>query len=134
MHIVEVYIDFPKKDIEWMAAFITDAAWVHMMAFTSYAILDVVRGHSMQPVDQRASPHFARSMRLLRERLLGDDQIFPTVNSTVQVVLALATHAKMRGDFEEARCHLMGLHRIVELRGGIHNFRPWPRLILEILR
>ncbi|KAI0100919.1 hypothetical protein GGR51DRAFT_531400 [Nemania sp. FL0031] len=134
MHIVEAYIDFPQKDIEWMAAFITDAAWVHMMAFTSEAILDVVRGRRVRPADQRVSPHFTRSMRLLRERLLGDDQLVPLTNSTVQVVLALATHARMHGEFEEARCHLMGLRRIVELRGGIHKFRPWPRLVLEILR
>ncbi|KAI0870711.1 hypothetical protein GGS24DRAFT_474443 [Hypoxylon argillaceum] len=134
MHLVEVYIDFPKKNIEWMEAFITDAAWLHMMAFTSYSILDAVRGHSMQLVDQRASPHFVRSMRLLCERLLGDDQISPIGNSTVQVILALATHAKMHGEFGEARCHLMGLRRIVELRGGIHNFLPWPRLLLELLR
>ncbi|KAJ8128280.1 hypothetical protein O1611_g5354 [Lasiodiplodia mahajangana] len=134
MHLIEAYIDFPHKDIEWIAAFITDAAWVHMMAFTSEAILDVVRGRRMRPADQRASPHFARSMRLLRERLLGDDQMIPLTNSTVQVILALATHAKIHGEFEEARCHLMGLRRIVELRGGIHNFRPWPRLVLEILR
>ncbi|KAI1127758.1 hypothetical protein F5Y10DRAFT_292589 [Nemania abortiva] len=134
MHLVEAYIDFPPKDIEWMGSFIADPAWVHMMAFTSYAVLDVVRGHRIRPADQRASPHFTRSMRLLRERLLGDDQVFPLMNSTVQVVLALATHAKMHGEFEEAICHMMGLRRIVELRGGIHKFRPWPRLVLEILR
>ncbi|KAI1113850.1 hypothetical protein F5Y14DRAFT_416815 [Nemania sp. NC0429] len=134
MHRVEKYIDFPPKGIEWMEPFIQDAAWVHMMAFSSYAVINVVRGDSTQLVDQRASRHFTRSMRLLRERLLEDDKTLSTTNSTVQIVLGLATHANMHGDFEEARCHLTGLHRMVELRGGIGSFRPWPKLILEILR
>ncbi|KAI1168182.1 hypothetical protein F5B18DRAFT_268850 [Nemania serpens] len=134
MHRIEKYIDFPPKGIEWMEPLLHDAAWVHMMAFTSYATINVVRGDSTQLVDQRASVHFTRSMRLLRERLLGNDKALSTTNSTVQIVLGLATYAKMHGDFEEARCHLTGLWRMVELRGGIENFRPWPKLILEFLR
>jgi hypothetical protein len=113
---------------------ITDAAWVHMMAFTSYATIGVLRGQSLRPIDQRASPHFARSLRLLRERLMSNDRALTTTNTTVQLVLSLALHASMHGDFEEVNYHLMGLRRIVELRGGIDSFRAWPRLMLEILR
>ncbi|KAI1170972.1 hypothetical protein F4777DRAFT_88156 [Nemania sp. FL0916] len=134
MHLVESCLDFPKKGIEWMEPFITDAAWVHMMAFTSYAVMDVARGFSVQVADQWRSLHFAQSVRLLRERLLENDQALTTTNSTIKVVLALAVHATMHGGFEEARFHLMGLQRMIELRGGIPGFWEWPRMILEIMR
>jgi hypothetical protein len=134
MHPVEVCIEFPKKDIKWLEPLITDEAWVHMMAFSSYAFFDMLHGHSIRLSDQKTSLHFTRSLRLLRQRLTGDDQVFAITNTTVQIVMSLATLASMQGEFEEAKAHMMGLKRIVELRGGIERFRQWPKLMLGILR
>jgi len=144
MHPIDSCIDFPAKDVRWLEPLITDAAWVHMMAFTSHAYMNVLRGHSTWPVGTRTSPHFVKSLRILRERLQMQGQFndeedrrvchMVLTNSTVQVVTSLATYAILHGEFAEARCHLQGLRQIVKLRGGFDGFRPWPKLIIEILR
>ncbi|KAI8631890.1 hypothetical protein F5Y19DRAFT_422438 [Xylariaceae sp. FL1651] len=134
MYKIEIYIDFPRKDIQWLEPMLSDAAWLHIMAFSSRAFFDVLQRRSTQLTDHWASPHFASALRLLRERLLGDDQSDAITNSTIQVVIALATHASLQGQYEVAKCHMLGLQRIVELRGGIDAFRSYPKLILTILR
>ncbi|KAI0185827.1 hypothetical protein EV127DRAFT_484850 [Xylaria flabelliformis] len=130
---IEVFIDQPPKDIRWLEPLLSDAAWVHTMAFSANAYFDVLCHRSTRPNNEWASPHFTETLHILRERMrLGED--IATSNSTLLVVVALATHAILNGEFEVARCHVLGLHRIVYLRGGIDTFRPYHKLLAEILR
>ncbi|KAI1813680.1 hypothetical protein GGS20DRAFT_467163 [Poronia punctata] len=139
IHPLDTYIDFPAKDIRWLEPLLSDAAWVHMMAFTSYTIMDGLRGTTTTTtITTGQDLHLGKSIRLLRERInnnnKNNDDMAMTTNSTVQVVVSLAMHAIMHGEFHEAKCHLLGLRQILLLRGGFGAFAPWPKLIIEILR
>ncbi|KAI1733986.1 hypothetical protein F4680DRAFT_365255 [Xylaria scruposa] len=130
---IEVFLDHPPKDIRWLEPLLSDAAWVHTMAFSAHAYFDVLCHRSTRPNNEWSSPHFTETLHILRERMrLGED--IATSNSTLLVVVALATHAILHGEFEVARCHVRGLYRIVHLRGGIDTFRPYHKLLVEILR
>lgn len=84
-------------------------------------------------MSQRTLPHFLKTLRLLRERLLHeDDQALTT--PTVSAILALAAHAHFVGDSESAKHHLGGLRKIVNLRGGVATFGDNAKLLVEILR
>ncbi|KAI0549258.1 hypothetical protein F4679DRAFT_584831 [Xylaria curta] len=130
---IEVFLDQPPKDIRWLEPLLSDAAWVHTMAFSAHAYFDVLSHRNTRPNNEWASPHFTETLHILRERMRLSEDI-ATSNSTLLVVVALTTHAILHGEFEVARCHVRGLHRIVHLRGGIDTFRPYHKLLAEILR
>ena len=81
----------------------------------------------------RTSAHLVKALRLLRERISLDEKEMLT-DSTAAVVLVLTVHAYMAGESEPARHHMMGLRKIVDLRGGVASFKESPKLLLEILR
>ena len=84
-------------------------------------------------MSRRTIPHFLKTLRLLRERLLSENNQALTT-STVSAILALAAHALYMGDFESSKYHLGGLRKIVSLRGGVATFSDNAKLLIEILR
>ncbi|KAI0144386.1 hypothetical protein GGR57DRAFT_482405 [Xylariaceae sp. FL1272] len=132
---LEPCINFPKKDVTWLEPMLGDAAHLHTMIFTTHSFFDMLRFDMPKPVDQSGSPHYAKAMKLLRERIAGENTDDIVKKSTLSIIISLAMHALLQGDHEAAHYHVLGLKRIVELRGGL---RPllWhsPNLLMELLR
>lgn len=55
-------------------------------------------------------------------------------NSTLTVVLTLATFAHIMKEYETAKHHLIGLRNIINLRGGLTTFKSHTFLLVEVLR
>ena len=84
----------------------------------------------MNPV---AMLHFKKGLRLLRERLMGEDNEIKISDSTISVVLKLASAALFEGDYQTSKYHMEGLRRMVGLRGGLDVFKG-TELLVEMLR
>ncbi|KAI1646785.1 uncharacterized protein F4817DRAFT_123788 [Daldinia loculata] len=125
-------ISFEGDDEGWVSPFGRDAVALHIMAFAVQGFIDRVlrRQGNLNPV---AILHFQKGLRLLRERLLGDDDQTKISDSTMSVVLKLASVAQFDGDYETSKQHMEGLRKMVDLRGGLDVFEGTP-LLLEMLR
>lgn len=88
------------------------------------------RDHTVNPV---AMLHFKKGLRLLRERLMGEDNEIKISDSTISVVLKLASAALFEGDYQTSKHHMEGLRRMVGLRGGLDVFKG-TELLVEMLR
>lgn len=77
---------------------------------------------------------FSKTVRFLRERLGDEDENLKLSDNTVMVVLILACHAHHLGQYSIARNHMVGLRKIVDMRGGIAALRTRTRLLIEIFR
>lgn len=118
-------ISFEGDDEGWVSPFGRDAVALHIMAFAVQGFTDRVlrRQGNLNPV---AILHFQKGLRLLRERLLGDDDQTKTSDSTMSVVLKLASVAQFDGDYETSKQHMEGLRKMVDLRGGLDVFEGTP--------
>jgi hypothetical protein len=76
--------------------------------------------------------HLSHTFRLVNERLAGDG---PISNTTIAVVILLATYERLRGQYRQSLVHLEGLRRMIELRGGIYQLtQSSPSLAQKIFR
>ncbi|OIW23333.1 hypothetical protein CONLIGDRAFT_625094 [Coniochaeta ligniaria NRRL 30616] len=105
---------------------IRDAPLLHITTYTVECFIDrVLRNRAREDDNVTARLHFQRGVALLRERLLregvGDGDKLS--DETVTTVVKLASAAHFNGSGVEARRHMQGLRRMVELRGGICGFR-----------
>ncbi|KAF6233984.1 hypothetical protein HO173_007814 [Letharia columbiana] len=124
---------FEKREEAWMEPLTFDPAFLNAMIFTTLDYFDSMRHRNRYTMSQQTLPHYLRTLRLLRERLLHEnDQALTT--PTVSAILALAAHAHFVGDSESAKHHLGGLRKIVSLRGGVATFSDNAKLLVEILR
>jgi DNA-binding MltR family transcriptional regulator len=83
---------------------------------------------------QRGIVHHSEALKQLRERLSNEGEQIKFSDSTVLVILSLATHAHLSGDYDTAKHHMEGLRKIVDLRGGLGGFSYNTKLIMEILK
>jgi hypothetical protein len=127
------YFDRSKKNKLWVEPLTVDAAYLHAMIFTTTAYFDWILPQKPPNLSQRSSIQLLKALSLLRDKLSA---INPgrLDDSTVAVILSLAAHAHIVGDGQAVRHHLSGLHKIINLRGGIDSFREHPKLLIEILR
>ncbi|KAK4561502.1 hypothetical protein LTR86_004820 [Recurvomyces mirabilis] len=77
--------------------------------------------------------HFQKGLTLLSERLAGGDEELKATDTSIGVVLKLATAAHFVGDLQAERQHMIGVRKMVESRGGLDAFRTNP-LLFEMLR
>ena len=131
---LEVCIFFDKEDRTLFEPLKFDAAYLHAAALGTHTYIGLMLSRGDQNRVQCTSPHFSRALRLLRERLLSSDEQTKVSDPTILVVIALALHARMIGDYESARHHMHGLHKMVDLRGGIAVVRHNTKLAMEIFR
>ena len=109
-----------------------DAATLHITAFAVDGFVSrVLRRESSY--NAAATLHLLRGMKLLRERLLGSDDMLKISDSTMSAVLKLASTAHFDGDSGAAKLHIQGLRNIVFLRGGLDMFRD-TKFLMEMLR
>ena len=126
-------ISFDKKEETWIEPLAFDAAYLNAVIFTTLGYFETLRHCDQSTVSQRTLPHFLRTIRTLRRRLLLESDRAVTI-PTISTILALAAHAHFVGDSKSAGYHLAGLHKIVDLRGGLAAFNLNAKLLVEILR
>jgi hypothetical protein len=111
----------------------TDAAFLHISAFAVEGFIQRIFRGQEDSINTAASLHFQKGLRLLRERLLEEDDRKRLSDSTISAVLKLAGTSHFDGDSGEARQHMAGLRRMVDLRGGLDAFKG-TKLVMEMLR
>ncbi|RYP02083.1 hypothetical protein DL764_005964 [Monosporascus ibericus] len=109
---LESCIAFERREELWIEPLAFDPAYLHALIFSTHDYFDTV---------------------LLRERLLHEDDQARLSTTTISVVLTLAAHAHFIGESESAKHHLQGLHKIVNLRGGVTAFKDNAKLLIEML-
>ena len=127
-------IYFDKEDRTLFAPLVFDAAYLHAAALGTHTYIGLMLRRGNRNAVQDPSPHFSRALRLLRERLSFGDEMTKVSDPTILVVIALALHARMMGDYESARHHMRGLRKMVDLRGGTATLRNKTKLAMEIFR
>jgi hypothetical protein len=124
---------FQADNRERLYPLTSDAIALHITAFSVEGFINKVLRHQEDAINLVAMLHFHKALRLLRHRLLGDNDEIKVSDSTMGVVLKLASTAHFEGDFEASRQHMEGLRRMVDLRGSLNAFRG--RIFLtEMLR
>ena len=131
---LEVCISFDKQDRTLFEPLTFDAAYLHAAALGTHTYIGLMLGRENHHAAQCASPNFSKALRLLRERLLFGDEKIKVSDPTILVVIALALHARMMGDYESTKHHMEGLRKIVNLRGGIAAISHSTKLVMEVFR
>ncbi|KAK3670002.1 hypothetical protein LTR78_010101 [Recurvomyces mirabilis] len=116
----------------WLHLCMTDAAALHITAFSIECFIDVCL-HQREQANPAAMVHFQKGLSLLNERLAGGDEELKTTDASIGVVLKLAASAHFAGDRQAERQHMIGVRKMVDLRGGLDAFRNNP-LLFEMLR
>ena len=126
-------IGFQADNRERLYPLTSDAIALHITAFSVEGFINRVLRHQEDAINLVAMLHFQKALRLLRHRLLGDDDEIKVSDSTMGVVLKLASAAHFDGDYKASRQHMEGLRRMVDSRGGLNVFKG--RIFLtEMLR
>jgi hypothetical protein len=126
-------IGFQADNKEWLYLIGIDAAALHITAFAVEGFIDRILRRQENSINPAAMLHFHTGLRLLRERLLGEDDEMKVSDSTISVVSKLAGVAHFNGDYQAAKQHMEGLRKMVDLRGGLDVFKG-KHLLVEILR
>jgi hypothetical protein len=116
----------------YLAPILNDPACFHFTFFVSISYLDLIQGHTNDSV--KALTHYVKALTILQQRLAQGHLTSSTSDSTILVVIGMAITAISLGDLETAQKHLIGLCRMVTLRGGITAFGSNRRLQIKILR
>ncbi|OAG45530.1 hypothetical protein AYO21_00166 [Fonsecaea monophora] len=127
-------IAFIKRERVLVGPMASDAAFLHATALGTHAYIELMRGREDQKAPHGTSPHFSKALQLLRERLDSTDEDLKIALPTMMVVIALALHARMIGDYDTAKRHMEGLCMMINLRGGIETILLKTRLAIEIFR
>ena len=126
-------ISFQRHEKNWFEAVGLDLAALHITVFAIEEFIDRILHRREKSDNVAARLHLQEGLRLLRERLLGDDDEKKISDSTVSAVLKLVVAAHFDGDFLASKHHINGLRRIVDMRGGLETFRG-KAILTEMLR
>jgi len=116
-------IGFQADNKEWFYLLGQDATGLHITAFAIEGFIDRVLRRQVNIINPAATQHFQKGLRLLRQRLLGEDDETTPSDSAIGVVLKLASAAHFNGDYQAAKHHMDGLRRMVDMRGGLDIFK-----------
>lgn len=126
-------IGFQADNRERLYPLTSDAIALHITAFSVEGFINRILRHQEDALNPVAMLHLQKGLRLLRYRLLGDDDEIKISDATMGVVLKLASAAHFDGDYMASRQHMEALRTMVELRGGVDVFKG--RIFLtEMLR
>lgn len=104
-------------------------AFLHSV-LTSASMVDATYRLSKKESGNKMWHHLHRTITVLNRRLNEEDMHLK--DSTLNVVLTLCILNCALGDRSGLRAHLAGLHRIVQLRGGLKFLRERPMLHFRI--
>ncbi|KAL6918863.1 hypothetical protein FSST1_002889 [Fusarium sambucinum] len=105
-----------------------DLAYLHSILYMTSFSLDSLRGHK----SKRTEFHAYRMVHELNMQLSNPNAAL--TDSTTIVVMGLALIAESFGDVESAHMHVMGLKKIIDLRGGMESFASHPLLQSKLHR
>lgn len=126
-------IGFKELNRDWLYPIGRDPAALHITAFAMEEFVDRVLRRQETDTNPVAMLHFQKGLRLLQERFLGEDDETKISDSTISVVLKLTNASHFSGDHEEAKKHMKGFRKMVDLRGGPGIFKD-TQLLVEMLR
>lgn len=110
----------------------TDTAALHITAYAVEGFVEkVLRDHNTPKTSMMV--HFQKGVGLLRKRLLEGDEATKISDSTISMVLKLASIAHFERNQETSRVHMDGVRKMVNLRGGLKAIQD-ERLLREIMR
>ncbi|KAM6516465.1 hypothetical protein FALCPG4_014648 [Fusarium falciforme] len=121
-----------QEEALWLEPVLTDIACFHFTMFISKMHFDYLKGHAGNTRDALA--HHTKALNVLQRRLLAGNMDISTSDSTVLTIVGLTTAALAFGDADIAQKHMVGLHRMVTLRGGISAFSHDKRLQAKLCR
>ncbi|TVY48307.1 hypothetical protein LOCC1_G001955 [Lachnellula occidentalis] len=98
----------------WVQLMFQDEAYFHCALAVSLVALNKLVMKQEDPTE--AIHHQSRTLRLINERLSGQDAVSDT---NIAVVVALTQYDRLRGNYYNSLAHIQGLQRMIELRGGI---------------
>ncbi|OTB07723.1 hypothetical protein M426DRAFT_266956 [Hypoxylon sp. CI-4A] len=130
---LKAVIGFEAEVAKLNSPFGRDAAALHVLAFAVQGFVDRVLRRQEGSINPVAILHLQKGLRLLRERLLGMDDETKISDSTMSIVLKLASVAHFDGDYQTSRHHMEGLRKIVDLRGGLGVFGG-TMLLVEMMK
>ena len=126
-------LGFQADNKDWLQLVALDAAALHITAFAIEEFIDRVLRCHQDGTNVTAMLHLQKGLQLLRERLLGQDDGTKIGDSTIGVVVKLASAAYFNGDFSSSKQHMEGIRRMVDLRGGLEIFKG-KQLLVDMLR
>ncbi|KAK0806447.1 hypothetical protein LTR75_006986 [Friedmanniomyces endolithicus] len=123
-------IDFDEAEDSCVPWIFSNMAFAHSVFFATSAAKDFRLG---RPYTRPTLIHLRRTIRSLNVQLGEDGGHLD--DSTIYTIVTLAMLATLVGDLTAVRAHMVGLRRIVELRGGESYFveRPKQHFMLERL-
>ncbi|KAK1068598.1 hypothetical protein LTR74_005469 [Friedmanniomyces endolithicus] len=123
-------IDFDEAEDSCVPWIFNNMAFAHSVFFATSATNDF---RLRRPYTRPTLIHLRRTIRCLNVQL-GEDGGHVD-DSTIYTIVTLAMLATLVGDLTAVRAHMVGLRRIVELRGGESYFveRPKQHFMLERL-
>ena len=122
----EICLQINALHSSWTTNLLIDNIYFHAVLFSIETYFN--------PQGTLSHFHFAKTLRLLQERLDGSGDRAIS-DATIMVVVMLGLSAELIGDSGAAEKHVDGLRRIVELRGGLEGLRfDNPRLPAKVCR
>ncbi|KAF4637287.1 hypothetical protein G7Y89_g799 [Cudoniella acicularis] len=107
-------IDFAGAAGIWVEYIFLDEAYFHCTVAMCVIAVNALRIEKADSVE--AMHHMSDTFRLVNQKLSGKEALSDT---TMAVIVALSHYERVRGRHCQGMVHFEGLHRIVELRGGI---------------
>ncbi|KAK0264729.1 hypothetical protein B0A54_07733 [Friedmanniomyces endolithicus] len=123
-------IDFDEAEDSCVPWIFSNTAFAHSVFYATSAANDFRLG---RPYTRPTLIHLRRTIRSLNMQLGEDGGHLD--DSTIYTIVTLAMLATLVGDLIAVRAHMVGLRRIIELRGGESFFveRPKQHFMLERL-
>ncbi|KAI1846145.1 hypothetical protein JX266_007670 [Neoarthrinium moseri] len=122
----------PEKQ-GWLHIIGSDAAALHISVFAVEEFIEKVLRRHMYTENLTSMLHFQKGLEILQERLSGPDDQIKISDSTIGVVVKLATAAHFNGDYRTSKQHMEAIRKMVDLRGGITALKG-KSMFTEILK
>ncbi|KAH7022070.1 hypothetical protein EDB80DRAFT_1270 [Ilyonectria destructans] len=114
----------------WVRYMLLDEAFFHCAV--AAAIPAITMSVTTQEKNTEAMRHMSQALRLINERLSGNDAVS---NHTIAAVVAMVLYERQQGQFRRGLIHVKGLRQMTELRGGMSQLaRTEPGLTPMIFR
>jgi hypothetical protein len=127
----EICLQVDAMQSSWTTNLLIDKIYFHAVIFSLETYFDLLVGRQ----GTLSHFHFAKTLRLLQERLNNPHDLRTISDATIMVIVMLGLSAELIGDRDAAENHVAGMKRIVDLRGGLEGLRfDNPRLPAKVCR
>lgn len=109
-----MFLDEACKCVSCMLHNFNTSIDFHCVMAMSITILNTFLIRPEDPTE--ATRHLLQTLRMVNERLSENQAVSDT---TLAVVVVMAQHARLQGQYHQGLVHLEGLQRMIELRGGV---------------